>query len=76
MLLKTVTKQYDLQHLVFNYHKAIAFCNCIFHWLHFICKIVQIMHAQAALLWKCFNELLKSLKEYTTEELKTFQQML
>ena len=34
------------------------------------------MHAQAALFWKCFNELPKLLQRGTTEELKTFLEML
>ena len=55
--------------------------SCFFYkleflWLHFICQILQIMDAQAALSWKCFNELPKSVQGGTTEELKTFQEML
>ena len=47
-----------------------------FFLVHAICRILQIMHAQAALFWKCFNELPKLLQRGTTEELKTFLEML
>ena len=61
---------------MFHCYRGIWFCKLDFIWLHFICKILQIMEAQAALFWKCFNVLPKYLQGGTTEELKTFQEML
>ena len=61
---------------MFHCHRAVSFCNLIFPWLNFICKILQIMDAQAALFWNCFNEPTESLQGCTTEELKMIQAIL
>ena len=61
---------------MFHCGRGVWFRNWIFPWLHFICKTLQIMDAQAALFCKCFNELPRLLQGDTTEEQKAFQEIL